>query len=142
MYEGGSVYLTEIPSKPKISLEGENVRQPGISRCSQDPDSCVCDPAAFDSLRLRRDKSQQEKQISHEIESADSRCTSSESKARHVNCSERSISTKGFYKDVYVLVCCVLRYLFPPFFLGIYLSKLKHNLKNTQISLPLISVSC
>lgn len=45
-----SVYLPEIQSKPKISLEGENVRQPGIRRCSLDPDSCVCDPAAIDSL--------------------------------------------------------------------------------------------
>lgn len=60
MDEGGSVYLTEIQSKPKISLEGENVRQPGIRRCSHDPDSCVCGPAALDSLSLclNQDKSQ------------------------------------------------------------------------------------
>lgn len=50
VWGGGSVYLPEIQAKPKISLEGENVRQPGIRRCSHDPDSCVCDPAAIDSL--------------------------------------------------------------------------------------------
>lgn len=50
--------LTEIQTKPKISLEGENVRQAGIRRCSQDPDPCVCDPAALDSLSvcLNQDK--------------------------------------------------------------------------------------
>lgn len=41
----GSVYLTEIQSKPKISLGGKNARRPGLRSCSQDPDSCVCDPA-------------------------------------------------------------------------------------------------
>lgn len=49
LYEGGSVYLTEIQSKPKMSLVGENARRAGIRRCPQDPDSCVCDPAALDS---------------------------------------------------------------------------------------------
>lgn len=125
------------------------MRRPGIRRCSQDPDSCVCDPAALDSLSLclKQDKSQRYRGIKRApstVKSAGWRSIYSkqlQSNVYHVNYSDKSISSSSFYKDVYVLVWSIGHYLLP-FFLGIYLSKLKHNLKNTQISHPLISCSC
>lgn len=67
----GSVYLTEIHFKPKISLVGAKVREAGISHCSQYGDSCVCDLALSDNRQHDR-KHRKNKKNLHRLLYADS----------------------------------------------------------------------
>lgn len=123
----GSVCLTEIQFKPKISLgeqECEATRNQTLFTRARL--GCVCDPLSVQRItnsyhRAWRIYSQQLQANVH-----------------HVNCSHKSISTCSFSKDVYVLVWSLFHYVVHFLFLGIYLSELKHNLKTTRISHSLI----
>lgn len=116
MDEEASVYLREIQSKPEISLgEKANARQPGIRCCSREPDLSVCDPP---SPRLNPSPappqvSAPEAHISGNAAVIYSRELQDD--VHQARFSYKSISSRHFSKEVYVLVRPLCHHL-PPLY--------------------------
>lgn len=132
--KGASVYLREIQSKPKISLGRK--RMWGNQELDVVHESWIC---VFVILCLRISTPSRRCGGRYQRNTATIYSQKLMANVHHVNFSYRSISSGGFSKDVYVLVWPLCHHPLCFFPLSIYLSELKHNLKKTQISHPLIS---